>query len=58
MGVPLSYLDIHNQEQIEIVGMSTKWGRPDCIDSETNMSVSVGGKNIDKRILIKHRATS
>lgn len=40
MGVPISYLDKHDPEQFEILGM---------------VGPSVDGKNIYKRILIRRR---
>jgi hypothetical protein len=55
MGVPISFLDKYCPEQFEIIGCSYDYGRPDDWNENTNMSVSVNGINIYKRILIRHR---
>lgn len=55
MGVPISFLHKYSPEQFEIVGCSYDYGRPDFFDKETNMSVSVHGENVYKRILIRHK---
>ncbi len=55
MGVPISFLDKYSPEQFEIVGCSYDYGRPDDWSEDINMSVTVNGRNIYKRILIKHR---
>lgn len=55
MGVPISFLDKYCPEQFEIVGCSYDYGRPADFDESTNMSVTINGQNIYKRILIKHR---
>jgi hypothetical protein len=55
MGVSISFLDKYCPEQFEIIGCSYDYGRPDGWSVHTNMSVTVNGKNIYKRILIKHR---
>ncbi len=55
MGVPISFLDKYNPEQFEILGCSYDYGRPDGWDKNINMSVSVDGVNVYKRILIKHK---
>ena len=52
-GVPITYLDKHNPSQFEIVGCSYDYGRPAGWDAKINMSVSINGVNIYKRILIK-----
>ena len=55
MGVPISFLDKFCPEQFDILGCSYDYGRPDGWPSNINMSVSVNGKNIYKRFLIKHK---
>lgn len=55
MGVPISFLDKYNPDQFEIVGCSYSYGRPDGWDSSINMAVSVGGVDVYKRLLIKHK---
>ncbi len=55
MGVPISFLDKYNPEQFTIVGCSYDYGRPDGWDENINMSVSINGENVYKRILIKHK---
>ena len=54
MGVPITFLDKYNPDQFEIIGCSYDYGRPKGWDKSINMSVSVDGKNVYKRILIKH----
>lgn len=54
MGVPITFLDKYNPDQFEIIGCSYDYGRPDGWDKSINMSVSIEGKNIYKRILVKH----
>lgn len=55
MGVPISFMDKYSPEQFEILGCSYDYGRPNGWDKSINMSVTVNGVNIYKRILIKHR---
>jgi hypothetical protein len=55
MGVPISFLDKYNPEQFELLGCSYDYGRPEGWDKNINMSVSVCGKNVYKRILIKNK---
>ncbi len=55
MGVPITFLDKYCPEQFEIIGCSYDYGRPVNWDENINMSVSVNGKNVYKRILIKHK---
>ena len=55
MGVPISFLDKYNPEQFEIIGCSYDYGRPDGWSKEINMSVTIKGKAIYKRLLIKKR---
>ncbi len=55
IGVPITFLDKYNPDQFEIVGCSYDYGRPDGWDSGINMSVSVDGVNVYKRILITHK---
>ncbi|GAB2994301.1 putative adenine-specific methylase [Arenimonas maotaiensis] len=55
MGVPITFLDKYNPDQFEILGCSYDYGRPDGWNKNINMSVSINGENIYKRILIKHK---
>lgn len=55
MGVPITFLDKYNPEQFEIIGCSYDYGRPDGWNNDINMSVSVEGVNVYKRLLIKHK---
>jgi hypothetical protein len=55
MGVPISFLDKYSPEQFEIIGCSYDYGRPDNWSKNINMTVTVNGLNIYKRILIKHK---
>lgn len=54
MGVPISFLDKYNPDQFEILGCSYDYGRPAEWPSDTVMSPSVDGRNIYKRIFIRH----
>lgn len=55
MGVPISFLHKYSPEQFEILGCSYDYGRPSFFDKNVNMSVSINGENIYKRILIRHK---
>ena len=55
MGVPISFLNKYCPEQFEILGCSYDYGRPEGWDKSINMSGTVGGVNIYKRLLIKHK---
>ncbi|WP_297868477.1 adenine-specific methyltransferase EcoRI family protein [uncultured Flavobacterium sp.] len=55
MGVPITFLDKYNPEQFEILGCSYDYGRPIDWDKSINMSVTIGGENVYKRLLIKHK---
>lgn len=55
MGVPITFLDKYNPDQFEILGCSYDYGRPDGWSKDINMSVSVNGNNVYKRILIQHK---
>ena len=55
MGVPITFLDKYNPNQFEILGCSYDYGRPVGWDRNINMSVSVEGVNVYKRLLIKHK---
>ena len=55
MGVPITFLDKYNPEQFEIIGCSYDYGRPDGWNNDINMSVSVDGVNVYKRLLIKRK---
>lgn len=54
MGVPITFLGKHSPEQFEIIGCSYNYGRPEMWPEDTVMSPSVGGKNIYKRLFIRH----
>lgn len=58
MGVPISFLDKYSPEQFEIIGCSYDYGRPEGWRDSIDMSVSIGGKNVYKRLLIKHKKSS
>ena len=58
IGVPISFLDKYCPEQFEIVGCSYDYGRPKGWSNAINMSVSIDGKNVYKRILIKKKELS
>lgn len=53
MGVPISFLDKYNPDQFRIVGCSYDYGRPEGWPKDINMSVTVNGKAIYKRLLIE-----
>ena len=53
IGVPITFLNKYCPSQFEIVGITCKFGVPNGWDSKTNMSASVNGKNLYKRLLIK-----
>ena len=57
MGVPISFLDKYNPEQFEIVGMAEDNGKgfSGGIWDGNNPHCVVNGKNMFKRIFIKHR---
>jgi len=55
MGVPITFMDKYNPDQFEIVGCSYDYGRPTGWNENINMAVSVEGKNVYKRLLIKHK---
>jgi hypothetical protein len=54
MGVPITFLDKYNPDQFKIVGCSYDYGRPEGWNKSVNMTGSVNGVNVYKRILIKH----
>ena len=56
MGVPISFLDKYCPEQFEIIGCSYDYGRPSGWHKSIDMSVTIGGRNIYKRLLIKARS--
>ena len=58
MGVPITFLDKYNPEQFEIIGCSYDYGRPAGWPASVDMSVSIGGKNVYKRRLIRHAGKS
>ncbi|WP_276345612.1 adenine-specific methyltransferase EcoRI family protein [Daejeonella sp. JGW-45] len=55
MGVPITFLDKYNPDQFEIIGCSYDYGRPVDWDKSIQMSVSIEGVNVYKRLLIKHK---
>ena len=55
MGVPITFLDKYNPSQFEIIGCSYDYGRPDGWSKGIDMSVTINGKNIYKRLLIQRR---
>lgn len=55
MGVPVTFLDKYNPDQFEIVGCSYDYGRPDDWNKNINMSGTIDGSVVYKRILIKHK---
>lgn len=55
MGVPITFLDKYSPEQFKIIGCSYNYGRPEGWDEAIDMSVTVNGRAIYKRLLIKHR---
>jgi Adenine-specific methyltransferase EcoRI len=55
MGVPITFLDKYNPDQFEIVGCSYDYGRPEGWDSNINMSGTIKGVGVYKRLLIKHK---
>ena len=55
MGVPITFLGKYSPEQFEILGCSYDYGRPLDWPVSTRMAPIVGGVNIYKRILIRHR---
>lgn len=54
MGVPISFLDKYSPDQFEIVGCSYDYGRPAEWAKTINMTVTVSGVSIYKRLLIRH----
>jgi hypothetical protein len=55
LGVPISFLDKYNPDQFEIVGCSYDYGRPSFWPTNTKMNPTTSGKNVYKRIFIRHR---
>ena len=55
MGVPISFLNKHNPDQFEILGCSYDYGRPEGWSEDVNMSPSVDGGEVYKRVLIRHK---
>lgn len=55
MGVPITFLDKYSPEQFKIIGCSYNYGRPEGWNEAIDMSVTVNGRAIYKRLLIKHR---
>ena len=55
MGVPITFLDKYNSKQFEILGCSYSFGRPKGWDTSINISGTINGKSIYKRLLIKNK---
>ena len=55
IGVPITFLSIHNPDQFDLVGCSYSYGRPSEWPENTKMTPTVNGKNIFKRLFIKRR---
>lgn len=55
MGVPITFFLKHNPDQFEVIGCSNRHGRPKGWAEDIDMAVTIGGKEIYKRILIKHK---
>ena len=55
MGVPITFFLKHNPDQFEVIGCSNNHGRPKGWAEDIDMAVTIGGKEIYKRILIKHK---
>lgn len=55
MGVPITFFLKHNPDQFEVIGCSNNHGRPKDWAENIDMAVTIDGKEIYKRILIKHK---
>ncbi len=55
MGVPITFLDKYCPEQFEILGISYNHGAPMCHIPGTSWNCKINGKDIYKRIFIRHR---
>lgn len=56
MGVPITFLDKYNPEQFELIGCSYSYGEPVGYHySGKDFNVSINGKNVYKRLFIKHK---
>jgi hypothetical protein len=55
MGVPITFMFKHNPDQFEIVGCSYSYGRPAEWSPHTDMSGSIDGINIYKRLFIRNK---
>ena len=55
MGVPITYLYKHDPGQFEIVGCSYDYGRPAGWSKDIDISPTINGANIYKRIFIRRR---
>lgn len=55
MGVPITFFLKHNPDRFEVIGCSNNHGRPKGWAEDTDMAVTINGKEIYKRILIKHK---
>ena len=55
IGVPITFLSVHNPDQFELVGCSYNYGRPLEWPENTRMTPTINGKNIFKRLFIKRK---
>ena len=55
MGVPITFLDKYCPEQFELLGISYNHGAPACHIEGTSWNCQINGKDIYKRIFIRHR---
>ena len=55
MGVPITFLDKYCPEQFEILGISYNHGAPDCHVEGDTWNARINGREIYKRIFIRHR---
>ena len=55
MGVPITFLSKYNPDQFEIVGCSYDYGRPEFWDKNVTMSPTIDGKDVYKRLFIRHK---
>tara|TARA_Y100000389_G_C17445538_1_gene511370 strand:+ start:155 stop:1138 length:984 start_codon:yes stop_codon:yes gene_type:complete len=56
MGVPITFLNKYNPDQFEIIGCSYSYGKPEGYHiNGKDYNVSINGKQIYKRLFIKHK---
>lgn len=56
MGVPITFLDKYNPEQFKLLGCSYSYGRPAFWPKDTDMTPTISGRNVYKRLFIRLRA--